>query len=158
MLVARGLAYALQATLLVTGASSLDDLTWLDGDLGASSGTSADDAVTRGVAVAALLVAMLIWLLLGGLVLRGSGTARMLALGSSVLSTLAAFTALLQGGAPISLQTNLGSVAFDVLVLLALSSRSSRDYAAARSDLRAIRRTDARRRRAARRTRTRTTA
>lgn len=156
MLVARGLAYALQAALLVTGASSLDDLTWLDGDMTASSGTSADDAVTRGVAVAALLIAMLIWLLLGGLVLRGSGTARMLALGSSVLSTLAAFTALLQGGAPISLQTNLGSVAFDVLVLLALSSRSSRDYAAARSHLRATRRADARRRRAARRTRTRT--
>ena len=56
---------------------------------------------------------------------------------------------MLQGGAAISLQTNLGSVAFDILVLLALSSRSSRDYAAARSRLRATRRTERRSRRIA---------
>ncbi|KQQ04214.1 hypothetical protein ASG06_08555 [Rathayibacter sp. Leaf185] len=143
MLVARGLAYALQAALLLAGAASLDDLTWLDGGTATAGGSTLDEASTRGIAVAALLAAMLLWLVLGALVLRGSGTARGLALTSSLLSTITAFTAVLQGGAAISLQTNLGSVAFDVLVLLALSSRSSRDYAAARS----LQRADARTRR-----------
>ncbi|QHC57673.1 hypothetical protein [Rathayibacter sp. VKM Ac-2760] len=46
----------------------------------------------------------------------------------------------MHGREPISLQTDLVSVTFDVLVLLALSSRSSRDYAAAKSRLRAARR------------------
>ncbi|MBF4463188.1 MULTISPECIES: LssY C-terminal domain-containing protein [unclassified Rathayibacter] len=131
MLVARALAYALQTALLLTGVASLDDLTVLDG--GSSDGTPTDADTTRIVAAAVLGAAMLVWLVLGALVLRGSATARLLALSSSVLSTLAAFTAVLQGGAAISLQTNLGSVAFDILVLLALSSRSSRDFAAARS-------------------------
>lgn len=154
MLVARGLAYALQAALLITGVSALGDFTPLDGDTATVDGVALDDEATTVVAVALLLAAMLLWLVLGGLVLHGSGTARLLALTSSVLSTLTAFSSVLEGGAPISLQTNLVSVAFDVLVLLALSSRSSRDYAAARSRARASRRLEARRSRAERRTRT----
>ncbi|QHC65637.1 hypothetical protein GSU68_02920 [Rathayibacter sp. VKM Ac-2759] len=137
MLVARGLAYALQAALLLAGAASVDDLTLVTGDTAGGSTSTLGDGQTRAVAGALLLAAMLLWLVLGALVLRGSGTARGLALTSSLLSTITAFTAVLQGGAAISLQTNLGSVAFDILVLLALSSRSSRDYAAARSRQRA---------------------
>ncbi|QHC61723.1 hypothetical protein GSU69_02760 [Rathayibacter festucae] len=150
MLVARGLAYALQAVLLLAGAASLDDLTWLDGGTATAGGSTLDEASTRPIAAALLGAATLLWLLLGALVLRGSGTARLLALSSSLLSTITAFAAVLQGGAAISLQTNLGSVAFDILVLLALSSRSSRDYAAAKSRLRADRRAESRSRRAAR--------
>jgi hypothetical protein len=75
------------------------------------------------------LVYIVIEGILGILVLRGSNTARVLVMGFAVFNLAVAALNSILSGAEISLATNLISVSFDTLVLIALSNQAARMYA-----------------------------
>lgn len=68
-------------------------------------------------------------LLLAFFILRGSNTARVIVMLLSVISISTAFVGWWAQGQEVTLKTSLASLALDILVLLALSSRSAAAYA-----------------------------
>jgi hypothetical protein len=75
------------------------------------------------------IVFFLVELALGILVLAGSNIARIAVMSLSVLTIAQAAVAAVVTGAPIDFGTNLVSVSLSILILVALSSQRSRDYA-----------------------------
>lgn len=112
------------ATLLGAGVMSVTDATTLDAPV-----DRADLPIVTGVAVGLYAFLALIDLALAAAILAGGNRARVLAMSFALLTAASAFVTVAQGGAAISLQTNLVTVSLNVLTLLALSSRASRDYA-----------------------------
>lgn len=113
-----------QAALIGTGALSVNDATVNDEPI-----SSADLPAVTAAAVGVLVAVALVNVLFARLVFRGGNRSRILAMTSALLTAASAFIAVAQGGAAISLQSNLVTVSLNVLTLLALSSRASRDYA-----------------------------
>ncbi|NQX26087.1 LssY C-terminal domain-containing protein [Microbacteriaceae bacterium VKM Ac-2854] len=113
-----------QAVQIGAGWVSLNDATVNDEPISA-----ADLPLATGVAVSLLVAIALVNVLFAWLVFRGGNRSRILAMTSALITSASAFIAVTQGGAAISLQSNLVTVSLNVLTLLALSSRASRDYA-----------------------------
>lgn len=74
-------------------------------------------------------VSVLVLLLLGWLIWRGGNLARVLVMLGLTLSILTAAISYFVNGEEITVQTTLVTVALDILVLLALSSRDARAWA-----------------------------
>ena len=109
---------------------------WLRSYAGDLSGDSASDELTPGVLGASLVVflvatglVLLVELTFGLLILRGRNFPRVVVMIISVLSISTAFTGWWVQGQDIRLSTTLVTLALDILVLLALSSRSAAAYA-----------------------------
>lgn len=87
--------------------------------------------------IAAFEIAWIVLLiLLGVLVIRGSNTARMLVMIGSSLSIIASATGYFTAGEEITMRTTLLTLSLDILILLALSSREARAWSRGRSDRR----------------------
>lgn len=101
----------------------------------AAAGTGIDgiDAEDRAIGFVIFVVAMsavlLVDVLLGVLILRGRNWPRVVVMTFAVISVSTAFAAWWAQGQEITLRTSLLTVAFDILLLLALSSRSAAAYA-----------------------------
>jgi hypothetical protein len=100
------------------------------------AGIIGDDTVTPDVASVGLVSFIVIWslvllveLALGVLVLRGRNWPRVVVMTFSVIAITSTFVGWWVDGQEITLRTSLVSLAFDILVLLALSSRSAAAYA-----------------------------
>lgn len=104
--------------------------------------SAADYDVSDAVFFALVAAVAVVQLVFGILVLRGSNAARVIVMISSTLTILASFAAWWDGSSDITIRTTLITLALDILVLLALSSRSAAAWA---------RRGDRRRRRPRRR-------
>lgn len=90
----------------------------------------ADDRAIGFVVLAVCVSAvLLVDVVLGVLILRGRNWARVVVMAFAVLSVSGAFVAWWAQGQEITLRTSLLTVAFDILLLLALSSRSAAAYA-----------------------------
>lgn len=74
-------------------------------------------------------IVLLIYATLGVLIYRGRNAPRILVMTFTVFSIVGAFTAWWVQGQEITLRTSLLSLALDILLLLALSSRSAAAYA-----------------------------
>lgn len=93
-------------------------------------GVGAEDrAVGFIVFAVAVSAVLLVDVLLGVLILRGRNWPRVLVMTFSVISVSTAFAAWWAQGQEVTLRTSLLTVAFDILLLLALSSRSAAAYA-----------------------------
>jgi hypothetical protein len=95
-------------------------------------GAPLDDASTRAVMIvllAAYGVALLFYLSVAMFVFLGHNWARILAMAGATISILIAFADYWNNGVEITLRTTLSSLTLDILVLLALSSTSARQYA-----------------------------
>jgi hypothetical protein len=95
-----------------------------------------DDAITPDVISAGMVSFVVVWsiillveIVLGILVLRGRNWPRVVVMTFSVISITSTFVGWWVEGQEITLRTSLLSLAFDILVLLALSSRSASAYA-----------------------------
>ncbi|HET9647960.1 MAG TPA: LssY C-terminal domain-containing protein [Microlunatus sp.] len=98
----------------------------IDTGLGLTPGDAEVGLVVIGIL---LLLGAMIDVVFGIGVLRGYNWARMLLMIYSSAAIVIAFVQNASGTEPISLRTNLITVAISILVLLALSSRPARDYA-----------------------------
>ncbi|NQX12669.1 LssY C-terminal domain-containing protein [Microbacteriaceae bacterium VKM Ac-2855] len=116
-----------QAVQIGSGVLNLNDATINDDPISA-----ADLPAATAVIVVLLIALALINTVFAALVYRGGNRSRVLSMSSALLTSASAFIAVAQGGAAISLQSNLITVSLNVLTLLALSSRASRDFARAR--------------------------
>lgn len=100
------------------------------GDVAAGAGL---DSETTGILAACILGAggfsVLLLVVLGGLIWRGSNTARVLVMLGLTMSITVAAIGYFAEGEEITIQTTLLTVALDILVLLALSSRDARAWA-----------------------------
>ena len=116
---------------LIAVALQWDDL--VRGDGGVVLETAADLAATSRAVLAILLVGggvvLAIDLLLAVLVWFGSNAARIAVMLISTLSITASWVESLTGDIEITVQTTFITLALDILLLLALSSRASRAYA-----------------------------
>jgi hypothetical protein len=95
-------------------------------------GAPLDDASTRAVMIVLLAtygVALLFYLSVAMFVFLGHNWARILAMAGATISILIAFADYWNNGVEITLRTTLTSLTLDILVLLALSSTSARQYA-----------------------------
>jgi hypothetical protein len=94
-------------------------------------GVTREQAVGVGIAfaVGVLVVLILVDVVLGILILRGSNWPRVLVMIIAVFSICVAFGTWWAGEQEITLKTSFLSTALDTLVLLALSSRSAAAYA-----------------------------
>ncbi len=81
------------------------------------------------VVVAAIGVSVVVQLVCSMLILRGHNVARVIVMTASAVSISAAFVSWWARDQEITLRTTLPSLAVDILVLLALSSRSAAAYA-----------------------------
>jgi hypothetical protein len=81
------------------------------------------------VLLSAYGVALLVLLGLAAFLYFGWNWARMLAMLGSTISIVFAFVDYVTGGTDVTLRTTMPTVATDILVVLALSSRSVREYA-----------------------------
>jgi hypothetical protein len=95
-----------------------------------------DDAITSDVLAVGRVSFVVVWSIilliegvLGVLVLRGRNWPRVVVMTFSVISITSTFVGWWVEGQEITLRTSLLSLAFDILVLLALSSRSAAAYA-----------------------------
>lgn len=110
---------------------------WIQGFAAAFSGDAGETAALPGDASAALMsivlavvgVGVVIEATLGVLILRGSNWPRMLVMVFSTLSIVSAFVGWWAQGQQIRIQTTFLTLSLDILILLALSSRSSAAYA-----------------------------
>ncbi|MGO4690535.1 hypothetical protein [Glaciibacter sp. 2TAF33] len=96
------------------------------------SGAPLDDATTRAVVIVLLCVygvALVFYLAVALFVFLGHNWARILAMTGATISILIAFADYWNNGVEITLRTTLASLTLDILVLLALSSTSARQYA-----------------------------
>lgn len=91
--------------------------------------TAEDAALGLWVYVGVTGIGLLIQLLLGLMILRGSNVARVWVMVFSVISITSAFVGWWWQGQEIRISGTLLSLAFDILILLALSSRSAAAYA-----------------------------
>ena len=116
---------------LIAVALQWDDL--VRGDAGVVLETADDLAATSRAVLAVLLVGgavvLAIDLVLGVLVWFGSNAARIAVMLFSTLSITASWIESLTGDIEITVPTTFITLAFDILLLLALSSRASRAYA-----------------------------
>lgn len=116
---------------------------WID--FARAEGIDAD--VTTGVLTlvgAVSGVGIIILLVLGGLIWRGSNVARVVTMCGLTLSIISAAVGYFVQHQEITIHTTLLTVSFDILVLLALSSRDARTWARTGADTRARRRAAAR--------------
>jgi len=94
------------------------------------------DPATAGVALGILLagygVVLALYLGFAALVFLGRNWARVVAMSFATTSIVFSFVDYAVNGAAITLRTSLVSVTFDILILLALSSRDAREFARAR--------------------------
>ncbi|MFE1646795.1 hypothetical protein [Microbacterium sp. P01] len=116
----------------VLGAVMLDGTPWASwlSVLSGGERVSADD-LSAGVQIYVVVTAvvLLVQLTLSVLILRGQNLARVLVMCVSVVSISAAFVGWWSEGQEITLAGTLISLALDILILLALSSRSAATYA-----------------------------
>lgn len=100
------------------------------GDLAAEEGLDGEvTAILTGWVLGLGGFGVLVLLLLGWLIWRGSNTARVLVMLGLTLSITVAAIGYFVEGEEITIQTTLLTVALDILVLLALSSREARAWA-----------------------------
>jgi hypothetical protein len=95
-------------------------------------GAALDDASARTVMIVLLAtyaVALLFYLSVALFVFLGHNWARILAMTGATISILIAFADYWNNGVEITLRTTLVSLTLDILILLALSSTSARQYA-----------------------------
>lgn len=123
------------AGLLWLSAVALGWEGWVESLLSGASGATASDLgsdeLQAGLA-AFLAVGGIVFVFqgtLGVLILRGRNIPRMIVMFFSVLSISAAFTGWWLQGQDIRVETTLVTLALDILILLALSSRSAAAYA-----------------------------
>jgi hypothetical protein len=110
---------------------------WLDHSLLADADLNLEGITLttedRSLVLIVVTVGMGIFLIadaiLGSLILRGRNTPRVIVMIFSTLSICSAFTAWWLQEEDVHLETTLLTVAFDILILLALSSRNSAAYA-----------------------------
>ena len=100
----------------------------LEDEAGAPLGDSATRAVVI-VLLSAYGVALLFYLTVALFVFLGHNWARILAMTGATISILIAFADYWNNGVEITLRTTLASLTLDILILLALSSTSARQYA-----------------------------
>lgn len=99
-------------------------------EIARSESLTPEDAALLGWFVAAITLAgVLVLLVLGWLIWRGSNWARILVMLGLTLSIMSAAVGYFTMGEQITIRTTLVVVALDILVLLALSSRDSRAWA-----------------------------
>lgn len=117
---------------LVLGALLLDRDGWAKELEAIADGVDiTDDVAAFSIAVfaAATAIGLVLQLIFGVLILRGQNLARVLVMFFSVISISSAFTGWWVGGQDIRIDGTLISIGLDILILLALSSRSSAAYA-----------------------------
>lgn len=117
---------------LVLGALLLDRDEWAKELEAIADGVDiTDDVAAFSIAVfaAATAIGLILQLIFGILILRGQNLARVLVMFFSVISISSAFTGWWVGGQDIRIGGTLISIGLDILILLALSSRSSAAYA-----------------------------
>ncbi len=103
--------------------------TEIDAELSGISLSSSDMALGLGFTWGIVGVVLLVELVLGVLILRGRSWPRVIVMVFSVVSITSAFVAWWVQGQEIRINTTLLTLGLDVLVLLALSSRSAAAYA-----------------------------
>ena len=123
----RGLLYLVSAVGLMVSPTYRHHFT---GD--PSAGGVGDDTASVVTAAVVLLVSAAVDLILGWSVLRGRNWARLWLMSVSGVSTILAFVAHAQGPHELTL-AQLLPISGSILVLLALSSHSAREYAARRT-------------------------
>jgi hypothetical protein len=101
-----------------------------DGDVG-DAGTLSDDArsVVLGIVIGVVALGVIVEATLGLLILRGTNWPRVLVLVFSVLSISTSFVGWWAQGQEIRIETTFVTLSLDILILLALSSRSAAAYA-----------------------------
>lgn len=95
-------------------------------------GIALDPEIVRfglGAIVAVSVIALLIEAVMAVLIYFGRNVARVVVMWFAVVSISASFAGWWAEGLEITLRTNLASLALDILILLALSSRSAAAYA-----------------------------
>jgi len=115
-------------TIVLIGIAVDWDALLLDDDTGLSDSPELSHLALVIVASAGAAV-LLVDLVFGFFVLRGSNIARVIVLLVSVVSIIALFIGWWVEGQEITLRTTFISLSLDILILLALSSRSSAAYA-----------------------------
>jgi hypothetical protein len=96
------------------------------------AGAPLGDSMTRAVVIVLLsvyAVALVFYLAVALFVFLGHNWARILAMTGATISILIAFADYWNNGVEITLRTTLASLTLDILILLALSSSSARQYA-----------------------------
>lgn len=104
------------------------DAALADPDLGIEADGDTSDAA-RWLVIVSSSIVLLVDLVLAILIFRGRNWARVLVMLIAVLSISTVFVAWWAAGQEVTIQTTYLSVALDILLLLALSSRSAAAYA-----------------------------
>ncbi|CAM3277817.1 hypothetical protein PSET11_01024 [Arthrobacter ulcerisalmonis] len=129
LVLGRGVTSAVLALTFLNAATDESALTLLFGD-------PADDLDLQSIVVPgsiALALFALAEFVLAWFIFRGGNRARVIAMTFGALSIIVQFVGTITGGEPISLATTLVSFSLDILLILALSSERSRDFARRRS-------------------------
>ncbi|GAB3615751.1 hypothetical protein GCM10027416_03080 [Okibacterium endophyticum] len=121
-----GVYYVVVASL--NPAAFIDNLI-IESDAGIEGSERATVSLTLTVLLALYAVALLVILALAIFVYLGHNWARLIAMLGSSISIALAFVDYWNNGAEITLRTTLPTLASDILILLALSSRSARQFA-----------------------------
>lgn len=117
----------------ITGVFTLGALLLIWPQIAAEAGVAMSDRpIVLWIIICTVGIGILISFALAWLIWRGSNVARVIVMFGVTLSTIIAAVGYFANGETITLDTTLLSVAFDILVLLALSSRDARIWARSR--------------------------